>query len=1236
MPTAVDAAPGDERFDLRGRLGAGGMGTVYRAYDRRLGREVALKILRQASGRDLFRFKREFRALADIVHPNLASLHELHTTGDEWYFTMDLVEGVDFLAWVRGAPTGPDSADSVTVDAPVGAAVPTVGAAVPTASEPAPVVDRGRLEAAFAQLVEGVYALHVAGKLHRDLKPSNVLVTADGRVVLLDFGLISDVATGGDLTHEHAAVGTPAYMAPEQAADWPLDETCDWYAVGVMLYEALTGRRPFVGPAEEVMRRKQMEAPTPPSVIEPRVPRVLDELCMRLLAVAPADRPTGRAILAALGRAPSRASVDLERTQAAAPFVGRVAELAMLRDGFEASRQRGVAVFVRGDSGMGKSQLVRELLDELGGRAQILEGRCYERERVPYKTLDTVIDALTGVLLALPAARLEEVLPRDIAALARLFPVLRRVDAVAGKVLGALLPADAAEVRRRAFAALRVLLRGLAAIAPLVIAIDDLQWGDADSAAFLAELIHHPEPVPLLLVLIHRDDAAGAAVIDAVRLPRAGIRPGDTRVVEVGPLGQAEARQLVRALGGDGDGDALVREGRGHPLFLAELARARGAGVASLEQLITRRIDSLPASAAALLRAVAVAARPVLADQAARAAGLPGLGSELAVLRAERLVRVRHGGAGHGPVVEPYHDRIRAAAVASLGSALPAMHEALALGFEASAGKGDLEGVVEHWLAAGRPERAAAFAMRAGEAAEETLAFHRAAELYALAVQHGTGSADEKRQLQCRRGKALTNAGALEQAALAYGAAAEGAPPDEALDLERLRMEQVLRRGRMEEGVALARALLARIGIRLPLTGRGVLPALLVERLRLRLRGFQHRVRAEAEVPRELLQRVDVLGSAAGGLAFVAPAAGTLLQARFLRLALDAGEPKRLIVALGMELAFVGTAGAAARRRVEVLAALLREVLGDSQDPGSVGFATCCEGLALFLAGRWREALRCMEAGLKLRDQGIGKRWEINVAELYITSALYYLGETRELARLVPLLLRDAVERGDVYAQHGLRGWRSNIAWLVMDRPVEARAHVDAVADERPPREGFHLQHYYELLAQAQIDLYEGAPDAAWRRIEAGWKPLSRSFLLRIQSVRVEATFLRARVALALDGPAAPRAMAVARRAARALEREGAPWATAHALQLRAGIALATGDREAAEAALGAAERACASADMALHAAVLRLRRGELHGGVAGAAWSAEARAAMAAQAIVDPDAMARVLCPWPSRLLPG
>src|SRR5215475_9940311 len=103
----ADAVPalGAGRFELRGTLGTGGAGTVYRAFDRQLQREVALKLLRQASGRDLYRFKREFRALADIMHPNLVTLHELHAAEDDWYFTMELVEGVSFIDWVRPSPT---------------------------------------------------------------------------------------------------------------------------------------------------------------------------------------------------------------------------------------------------------------------------------------------------------------------------------------------------------------------------------------------------------------------------------------------------------------------------------------------------------------------------------------------------------------------------------------------------------------------------------------------------------------------------------------------------------------------------------------------------------------------------------------------------------------------------------------------------------------------------------------------------------------------------------------------------------------------------------------------------------------------------------------------------------------------------------------------------------------------------------------------------------------------------
>jgi serine/threonine protein kinase len=214
------SAFGAGRFVVRGTLGAGGAGVVYRAFDRQLQREVALKVLRQASGRDLYRFKREFRALADIVHPNLVALHELHAAGGDWYFTMELVEGVSFIDWVRparGMTIGPQRTRQDIVASPPNDA---------------------RLRGALVQLVDALIALHRAGKLHRDLKPSNVLVTAQGRVALLDFGLVTGMAEGDP---ERLAVGTPVYMSPEQAADQPLDEASDWYSVGCMLHEALTG-----------------------------------------------------------------------------------------------------------------------------------------------------------------------------------------------------------------------------------------------------------------------------------------------------------------------------------------------------------------------------------------------------------------------------------------------------------------------------------------------------------------------------------------------------------------------------------------------------------------------------------------------------------------------------------------------------------------------------------------------------------------------------------------------------------------------------------------------------------------------------------------------------------------------------------------------------------------------------------------------------------------------------------
>src|SRR5262249_17156576 len=152
-------------------------------------------------------------------------------------------------------------------------------------------------------LALAIAALHQAGKVHRDIKPSNILVTRDDRLVLLDFGLVAEVGGSPRDSSQRDVVGTAMYMAPEQAHGRAVGPAADWYSFGVLLYEALTGRPPHVGPsALEILTKKQQYEPPPPRARTSRfVPRDLDGLCADLLSRNPADRPSQREILERIG-----------------------------------------------------------------------------------------------------------------------------------------------------------------------------------------------------------------------------------------------------------------------------------------------------------------------------------------------------------------------------------------------------------------------------------------------------------------------------------------------------------------------------------------------------------------------------------------------------------------------------------------------------------------------------------------------------------------------------------------------------------------------------------------------------------------------------------------------------------------------------------------------------------------------------------------------------------------------
>ena len=301
------------------------MGVVYEAHDRETDKVVALKTLTRAEASHISRFKNEFRSLADVSHPNLVALYEFMADGQYWFFTMELVQGVNFLEYVRPGyhakhvqssrtptlrKTAKDSDNELLADYEAETrqldSVRSTYSADDSPETPEESslsrskLDLNRLSIALRQLAEGLHGLHETGKLHRDIKPSNVLVTKEGRVVILDFGLVAEVE-GKELHDSVTLAGTPDYMSPEQGAQLPISRASDWYSVGVMLYQALTGRLPFAGKFFEVMMNKQNFDPPAPSELVSDIPPDLNDLCVRLLRRKPEERPSGREILRILG-----------------------------------------------------------------------------------------------------------------------------------------------------------------------------------------------------------------------------------------------------------------------------------------------------------------------------------------------------------------------------------------------------------------------------------------------------------------------------------------------------------------------------------------------------------------------------------------------------------------------------------------------------------------------------------------------------------------------------------------------------------------------------------------------------------------------------------------------------------------------------------------------------------------------------------------------------------------------
>ncbi|HTJ44165.1 MAG TPA: AAA family ATPase [Kofleriaceae bacterium] len=1149
-PLAAGARLCGDRFEIARDLGKGGMGVVYAAHDRHRGCDVAVKTLRAATLDALHRLRDEFLVVHDLAHPNLVSLGELFDDAGRWFFTMELVDGRDFLAHVR-----PDG-----------------------------VLDLDRLRGAMAQLASGLGFLHAAGIVHRDVKPSNVLVAGE-RVVLLDFGLAG--AAGGA-----TIAGTLPYMAPEQHDGGAVGPAADWYATGVMLWSALAGRLPFRDEAA-----KRAGAPAVDG------PRELVELARALLDPDPAARPGDAAIARALG-------ATITPAAPITPFVGRTRELAELGLAWSSARQATSAVLVRGGSGAGKSALIAQFARELrDDGALVLVGRCHERVAMPYKAVHGIAAALAAHLRDDAAARHLASGARDVALLPAVFPALAELaqPAAATPVIR-----DPVQQRTRVFDAFADLIARIAAQRPLAIVIDDAQWADRDGL----ELLQHAMlAAPRTLVLAAARDVA----LDDAAAWLAG------RTITVGALEPRDAEELARQLGGDAAAGAIAREAAGHPLHIAELTRHWDRGQAGpaprLEEALASRVAALPPDHARTLVLVALAGAPVPQAMIGAAAALDGGAwwSALAALRAASLVRT-HGPRG-GDAVEPYHDRVRETVAAALdASARRRAHDDLAVAIEAKhLGDERPDLLAYHLAAADRTSDAAIWYERAGDHAARALAFDRAASHFTHAIDLGVAA-------HAKLGDALANAGRGAPAAEAYLTAAASSNGDDALELRRRAAEQLLRSGRIDDGIAIIEEVLREVGLP-SVHRRWPIAALLGQRALLRVR--RARGPAARTPTDDDRRRLACCWSAVVGLAMASPLRMTEYQARHLRLALAANDPRRIALGMAFEATAAALPGPPARRAQDLLDETRRwaEKVGE---PFAEAYVEMAAGAIAFLCGRWRESLAHCDAAERLyRNECVGVAWELGSTQRMSLTCLWHMGRIAELKKRISRALDEADRRGDLYAATQLRTVLQPNVCLMDDREADARAELARAKLGLPQRE-ITLQHWQYMQARGLCELYAGDPRAALAIFDEEVPVFRRAYLFRVQAVRAFTAFVQLAARLGALAQGGDRKLEGAIAKQRANLDQGDLERSVPML-VDAELAVLRGDLEVAAIRYRSAAAGFEAVDMTLISSAARWRLGELLGGDEGRTLRTEVEARLAGEGVARPERVVAMFAPVPA-----
>jgi len=544
-------------------------------------------------------------------------------------------------------------------------------------------------------------------------------------------------------------------------------------------------------------------------------------------------------------------------------------------------------------------------------------------------------------------------------------------------------------------------------------------------------------------------------------------------------------------------------------------------------------------------------------------------------------------------------------------------------------------------------DRAREHAVAAAKKASSALAFDRAAQFYRLALELMEPTDPRAAALRVELADALANAGRGAEAADVYLASTGLAKVADRLALQRRAAEELLFSGHVDQGMAVISDVLAHFGERFARERWRAVLSLLVLRFWLLCRGLSFKPRDASTIPAAELIKLDVYFSASVGLCVVDTIIAAPFSTRSLLACLRVGEPWFVCRALCQELLMIASEGRPAQKRVERYLSRARALAEQVNRPDLHALTRATTGFACHFLGEWTRAYEDMRLALAayaeqasgptigiraLFGQNYTLRWEVDTFKYFSLVALVQLGRLNEVEEKLTRYLRDAKDHGDLYIQTTLQLGDTNMWWLASGAPDTAEAVVTE-AMHRWSKRSFQVQHWWEIQALAQADLYRGRNAAALARLRDRWGPLRRSALMRVQYIRLRAFHLRGRAALALAADGASEGekralLSAAERDARRIARERVPWADPLAELLIAGIERQRGNLENAKRALERATRGFEAADMGLWWAVAQTKLGEVVGREAGKAAEVAGEEEMKRRGVKEPGRMLRMMAP--------